>query len=123
MNFYDTTDKNTLSDVKNWVKIIKGNITEETVLVLIGTKIDLKEKRGVPIEAALKISRKFGCHVHPIETSSKTGENVEGAFLNVAREIVKKRFRKCDGCGEFYSKKLKFCTSCGEKAELEVITS
>ena len=113
---YDITNKESLADIKNWVKIIKDNIENIMVLILIGTKIDLEDQRVISHEAALKISTKFGCYVDPIETSSKTRENVENAFKAVAHEIVRLKKQKCKSCGEFFDKKLKICNFCGNSA-------
>ena len=79
---YDTTDKSTLEDVKNWVQVIENN-SKEIIKVTIGTKIDLKEQCQISKTEALKMSEKFNCYGEPIGTSSKTGENVEKAFLNI----------------------------------------
>ncbi|MFX1394372.1 MAG: Rab family GTPase [Promethearchaeota archaeon] len=118
---YDTTNKDSLNDVINWVKIIQSNALENANLVLIGTKIDLKDKREIKKADAKKISQKFNLQGEIIETSAKTGENVEKAFLNVARLILSTFLQTCKNCGEMFSKKLKICNHCGEPIEVEAI--
>jgi len=118
---YDTTDKSTLEDVKNWVQVIENN-SKEIIKVTIGTKIDLKEQCQISKTEALKMSEKFNCYGEPIGTSSKTGENVEKAFLNIINGIITQKLQKCNSCGVFFDKKLKFCNFCGEKAEINPIT-
>ena len=117
---YDTTDKKSLEDVKNWIDIIDENADEKIVKVLIGAKNDLIDEKTVSFEEARSLSIEMNCSGEPIETSSKTGENVEQAFLNVAKEILKRVMQKCKGCGELFNKKLKICNYCGTSIELKV---
>ena len=113
---YDITNSKSLEDVKAWVKIIDDNAFPEVIKVLIGSKIDLKDQREVSLDLAKKTSKKFNCAGDPIETSSKTGEKVEDAFMNVAREIIIRYLHTCPSCGEIFSKKLKICNYCGNEA-------
>ena len=110
---YDITNSSSLEDIKAWVKIVDENAFPEVIKILIGTKIDLKDQREVSIDLAKNESKKFNCAVDPIETSSKTGEKVEDAFMNVAREIINRFLKTCPSCGEIFSKKLKICNFCG----------
>ena len=63
---------------------------------------------------AIEISKQYGCSIEPIETSAKTGENVEEAFIALTQEIIKMRLHECKSCSEYFTKKLKFCPKCGE---------
>ena len=113
---YDTTRKETIDDINSWVEIVNEYASEDIIKVLIGTKIDLKDQREITKNEAEKHCEKQKWCADVIETSAKTGENVEGAFLNVANEIVKKYLQKCTSCGDYFSKKLKICTNCGKDA-------
>jgi len=119
---YDTTDRNSFEDVENWVKIVDDN-TDNIVKVIIGAKNDLIEEKQVSFDDAKALSVELDCVGKPIETSSKTGENVEEAFLNVAQEILKRLMQKCKACGELFNKKLKICNYCGTSVELEAVLS
>ncbi|MHA2037415.1 MAG: Rab family GTPase [Promethearchaeota archaeon] len=110
---YDTTDKTSLDDIQNWVNIIDEN-SKDILKIIIGTKIDLKENREISKADAVKISKKFKCQKEPIGTSSKTGENVEKAFLEVVNAIIGRDLQECSNCGELFSKKLKICNFCGQ---------
>jgi len=112
---YDTTNRESLDDIKNWVQLIRENINyDNTVKILIGTKIDLEDQRVIHKPEAIEISKQYGCSIEPIETSAKTGENVEEAFISLTQEIIKMRLRECKSCSEYFTKKLKFCPKCGE---------
>ncbi|MFX1347639.1 MAG: Rab family GTPase [Promethearchaeota archaeon] len=119
---YDTTNKRSLDEIKNWVQIIDNN-SNEIIKVTIGTKTDLKEQREISKADAIKISTKFNCYGDPIGTSSKTGENVEKAFHNVVEGIMEQNLQECKSCREFFSKKLKYCSFCGEGTEISTISS
>ncbi len=116
---YDTTDKSSLEDIKNWVKIIDEN-SKDIIKITIGTKIDLKENREISKAEAIKINKNFNCYGEPVGTSSKTGENVEKAFLNLVYAIIKRELQECTQCGEVFSKKLKICNFCGENIKLNM---
>ncbi len=115
---YDTTRRNTLEDVHNWVELVDAYADDDVIKVLIGTKIDLIEEREITKEEAEQICSDHKWCGTIIETSSKTGENVEEAFLSVSREIVNLKFQKCHACGDYFNKNLKICNNCGEKVEL-----
>jgi small GTP-binding protein len=56
-----------------------------SVIILIGNKIDLEEDRQVSLEEATKFAEENGLIY--IETSAKNGKNVETAFLTTAKKI------------------------------------
>ncbi len=116
---FDTTNKKSLHDIENWVKIITGNARENVVWIFVATKIDLKDQREVSKKEALTFFEKNRWPKEMFKTSSKTGENVEKTFLDTARKLIDLNLQICTGCGEFFSKKLNYCTHCGEKSESE----
>ena len=120
---FDTTRKETLEDVENWINIVDENADENIVKILIATKIDLKEERQISIEDARELCKKYGCYEDktPLGTSSKTGENVEKAFQKAAEAIMNIRLQRCSNCGEIFAKKLKICNYCGANAELKAL--
>ncbi len=119
---YDTTDKSSLDDLENWVRIIDDN-SKEVIKITIGTKTDLKNQREITKADAVKISTKFNCYGAPIGTSSKTGENVKTAFQNVVEAIIEQKLHECKNCGEYFSKKLKYCNYCGEESIISTTTA
>ena len=102
------------------MKIIDENAHINTVKQIIATKIDLKNVREVSKEDATEFCQKYDWFTEITSTSSKTGENVEEAFLFVAKKIIKNNLQICKPCGEVFNKKLKICQYCGAKVEIEV---
>jgi len=120
MILFDTTNKESLYDIDNWIKIVDTNALDNVVKVLIATKIDLKDKREVSKEEAKEFCKDYEWCKGFISTSAKTGENVENAFLKVAEQIIKNNLQLCRSCGEMFNRKLKNCQHCGEKVEIEI---
>jgi len=117
---FDTTNKESLQGIENWIKIIDENAMPNVIKVIIATKIDLKDQREVSKNEAKIFCKKYDWCKDFISTSSKTGENVEKAFLYVASEIAKENLQFCKSCGEIFNRKLKHCQYCGEEAKIEV---
>ena len=85
---YDVTERSSFDALTFWLKSYKENAESGSVCLVIGNKIDLKDKRVVSTEEGKNIAQQYG--VHFIETSAKDAINVEEAFLNVAKEIMDK---------------------------------
>jgi len=90
---YDTTDPHTLEKIPELVAeyndAIKDTKKFETVWTLIGNKIDLSSNRKVDIKQGEEMKDKIKAS-NFYETSAKTGENVEDAFTQVAKELLTK---------------------------------
>lgn len=98
---FDVTRDTSYSNLLNWLKEIKQVIddTSRIPVVLIGNKIDLRiegEPSHISPELGEKMAQQFSevlsdgkLKVHYIETSAKTGENVENAFNDLVGTIVK----------------------------------
>ena len=117
---FDTTRRDTLKDVDNWVEIIDKNAYSNIVKQIIATKIDLKGKREVSKKEAEEFFKKYDWATNITSISSKTGENVENAFIRVVKEIIKNNLQTCKSCEEIFNKKLKNCQYCGEKVGVEL---
>ncbi len=86
---YDVTRKNTFDNLKNWAGEIRGE-TPSIRLILVGNKIDLEDKKQVSREEGEKMAKELG--ISYIETSAKTGENINDAFRTLALDLVKSFF-------------------------------
>ena len=117
---FDTTRRETLKDVDNWIEIIDKNAYPNIVKQIIATKIDLKSEREVSKKDAEEFCEKYDWFTEIVSTSSKTGENVDNAFILVVKEIIKNNLQTCKSCDEIFNKKLKNCQYCGEKVKVEL---
>lgn len=86
---YDVTEKTTFDNVTVWLKELRAHANRDIVLILVGNKIDLlengKKKRQVPKEDAKRFADQF--NLPWVETSAKSGINVDAAFQKVVKVI------------------------------------
>ncbi|MHA1231034.1 MAG: Rab family GTPase [Candidatus Helarchaeota archaeon] len=87
MIVFDLTRYSTFNPgVVNWLKELWG-YTGRIPIILLGNKNDLEKYRAVRGEDAEKFAKKIPCVF--LETSAKTGANVEKSFKTLAYEMVK----------------------------------
>jgi small GTP-binding protein len=85
---YDITDRTTFDNVRDWMKSITESTENNSIqILLIGNKYDL-EDRNVSLNEGENISKEFG--VDFMETSAKTGGNVENAFMVIVKKILER---------------------------------
>jgi len=84
---FDLTDINSFLRVQHWLGEIGRLAPEGIPIVLAGTKSDLTKKRMVDNKEALATAEKH--HLKYVETSSKTGENVDEVFSVLAAEVLR----------------------------------
>jgi len=83
---YDVTRRSTYQNLSTWLSDARRHLTNpNTVIMLVGNKTDLDKQRQVTFEEAAKFAEENGLIF--IETSAKTGTNVEDTFLRTARKI------------------------------------
>eukprot|EP01028_Stygiella_incarcerata_P011592 TRINITY_DN659_c3_g1_i1.p1 TRINITY_DN659_c3_g1~~TRINITY_DN659_c3_g1_i1.p1 ORF type:complete len:207 (+),score=38.41 TRINITY_DN659_c3_g1_i1:165-785(+) len=82
---FDITRRSTYNHLASWLTDCLSLTGSHTVIMLIGSKLDLSAQREVSFEEAQKFAVENGLTY--IETSAKTGENVEEAFLRTAYKI------------------------------------
>lgn len=82
---YDVTDKDTFTNVKQWLQEIDNFACEGVNKLLVGNKCDLTNKKVVDANVAQEFADSLG--IPFLETSAKNATNVEQAFLRMAKEI------------------------------------
>ncbi len=91
---YDVTDRKSYADIFGWIEEMLKNINKKIPIVLVGNKIDLRDNASEAISTEegnklrKEIIEKYGLKVLFIETSAKTGENVDKAFQNMAKLLL-----------------------------------
>ena len=87
---FDLSRRQTFQHVTDWLNDLRQIAEPDIVVVLVGNKADLTQqgnnKREVTREEAEEWARRNGV-LEYVETSAKSGENVENAFMRVAERI------------------------------------
>ncbi|XP_071330189.1 ras-related protein Rab-37-like isoform X1 [Trachinotus anak] len=82
---YDITSKLSFDNIRAWLTEIHEYAQKDVVIMLLGNKSDMAAERVVKTEEGEKLAKEYG--VPFMETSAKTGVNVELAFLAIAKEL------------------------------------
>ena len=69
----------------SWLTDAKNLTNPNTTIIMVGNKLDLADQRGVSFEEATQFAKENDLLY--IETSAKTGERVDEAFLTTAKTI------------------------------------
>jgi small GTP-binding protein len=88
---YDITVRETFLRLNRWVQKIEDEAGDECAKVFVGTKLDVVQGdpslRKVSEEEAKAYAESKGCVV--IETSARTGENIDAAYRQAVSEVLK----------------------------------
>ncbi|MFX1310751.1 MAG: GTP-binding protein [Promethearchaeota archaeon] len=93
---FDVTNKNSFLNVKDWYHEFRKNLKFKQVpIVIIGNKTDLTDQRVIDYKNAVEVindlsSEHYEGGISYIETSAKTGENIEDAFSLIAYHYIKR---------------------------------
>jgi small GTP-binding protein len=83
---FDLTRPQTLESIPRWVEAFREAVGPEPLLILLGNKADLDNKRKITIQQGEKIAKDLGLFQYK-ETSAKTGQEVTTAFNTLAKMI------------------------------------
>jgi small GTP-binding protein len=86
----DLTRKDSLEDLKNWIKAVEGVAGKVPIVVSIN-KADLAAEAGYSTAEAVQAAEVLGADV--FLTSAKTGSNVEEAFRRLGARVVRNALR------------------------------
>lgn len=82
---YDITRRDTFKHLSRWLDEARQHSQSNMVIMLIGNKSDLEHRRAVSTEEGKAFAEEHGLIF--METSAKTAQNVEQAFINTADKI------------------------------------
>lgn len=87
---YSVTDENSLKELLALrEQVLRIKDSDNVPMVLIGNKCDLEDDRVLSIDDGIKVSQDWGM-VPFYETSAMYKTNVDEAFIDVVRQIMKK---------------------------------
>jgi len=92
---YDVTDKVSFNNVKQWLGEIDRYACQSVNKLLVGNKADLVEKKVVDYNESKEFADSLG--ISFLETSAKSAQNVEEAFLTMTRQIKERVSQRPDG--------------------------
>ncbi|KAF1799003.1 ras family-domain-containing protein [Mucor lusitanicus] len=82
---YDMSNKESFLNTSKWIDDVRAERGNEAIVVLVGNKTDLNEKREVTTEEGEKRAKDLG--VMFVETSAKAGHNVKMLFRKIAQAL------------------------------------
>ncbi|XP_063722828.1 ras-related protein Rab-6A-like [Symsagittifera roscoffensis] len=82
---YDITNDASFKQVPKWIEDVRAERGTDVIIMLVGNKTDLADKREVSTEEGEKKANEMG--VMFIETSAKAGYNVKQLFRRVAAAL------------------------------------
>ncbi|XP_076877099.1 ras-related protein Rab-41 isoform X1 [Brachyhypopomus gauderio] len=82
---YDIANLNSFQQTSKWIDDVRTERGSDVIIMLVGNKTDLADKRQVSVEAAERKAREL--NVMYIETSAKAGYNVKQLFRRVAAAL------------------------------------
>ncbi|XP_052127160.1 ras-related protein Rab-4B [Frankliniella occidentalis] len=85
---YDITSRDSFNALSNWLRDARTLAGPNIVILLVGNKKDLDSKREVTFLEASKFAQEN--ELIFLESSAKTGENIEESFLKCSKSILSK---------------------------------
>lgn len=82
---YDVTNLKTFQGVKEWINQIRQEVSNKTIIFLIGNKIDLNDQITVSTDEGRKVAEENCLPFY--EASAKTGENIDNIFNDLYKKI------------------------------------
>lgn len=82
---YDITNHKSFENTSKWIDDVKAERGNEVIIMLVGNKNDMSDKRTVSIEEGENKAKEHG--IMFIETSAKAGFNIKPLFRKVASAL------------------------------------
>ena len=82
---YDISSKKSFENTRKWVDDVRGERGNDVIIVLVGNKTDLGDRREVTSAQGEEEARRCGALF--VETSAKLGANVKQLFRKIAQAL------------------------------------
>jgi Ras-related protein Rab-8A len=82
---YDVCDEKSFNNIRSWYSNVQQHANENVVLVLVGNKSDMTEKRVISTDQGKALADELG--IPFIEASAKNNSNVDETFYSLARRV------------------------------------
>ncbi|KAG1728639.1 GTP binding protein [Suillus paluster] len=82
---YDITNRQSFLSTSKWIDDVRSERGNDVIIVLVGNKADLSDKRQVTVEEATSKSTQM--NIMFMETSAKAGHNVKSLFKKIALSL------------------------------------
>lgn len=82
---YDISSQKTFAQTRKWIDDVRGERGNDVIIVLVGNKTDLGDKREVTTQQGEEEAKRVGAMF--VETSAKVGHNVKSLFRRIAQAL------------------------------------
>ncbi|ODV89962.1 hypothetical protein CANCADRAFT_98731 [Tortispora caseinolytica NRRL Y-17796] len=82
---YDITSRESFECTKRWVDDVRSERGDDVIIMLVGNKTDLADKRQVTLEQGEALAKELNASF--METSAKAGYNVKTLFTKIAEML------------------------------------
>ncbi|KAF5387484.1 hypothetical protein D9757_006556 [Collybiopsis confluens] len=82
---FDITNRQSFLSTTKWIDDVRSERGNDVIIVLVGNKADLSDKRQVTLEEATATAT--GMNIMFMETSAKAGHNVKSLFKKIALSL------------------------------------
>lgn len=83
---FDITNRQSFLSTSKWIDDVRSERGNDVIIVLVGNKADLSDKRQVTLEEANAKASEM--NIMFMETSAKAGHNVKSLFKKIAMSLV-----------------------------------
>jgi GTPase SAR1 family protein len=85
VEFFLPLDRVSFDSTRQWINETRNLQGDDAKIVLVGSKIDLANRRQIQYDDGQKLAAEL--RVDFMETSSKTGENINELFVSIASNL------------------------------------